>query len=78
MGRRQREWAVRARAQLVQDLGGVCVHCGDQSRLELDHKKGTEVVLRTLESSARVSMYRREAAQGKLQVLCRRCNKIKG
>lgn len=78
MAKRHRDWAVRARRRLIQDLGGRCVLCGQDWNLELDHINGTEVVLRDKESSARVCLYRREAKEGKLQVLCKPCNKAKG
>lgn len=79
MGARQRAWAVRARAQLVQDLGGKCVDCGSTNDLELDcvmpqgpahHGK--------MESSVRIGFYRRQHAQGNLACRCSTCNGRKG
>ena len=80
MGRRQTEWAVRALAQLVQALGGKCEQCDetDPDKLEIDHINGRDWVPNKVSSSWRVSLYRREAKEGKLQVLCSGCNKSFG
>lgn len=80
MGRRQTEWAVRALAQLIQALGGECEQCGedDPYELEIDHINGRDWTPSKVSSSQRVSIYRREAREGKLQVLCHYCNKSYG
>jgi hypothetical protein len=76
MGRRQTEWGVRARAALIQALGGKCEWCGedDPNVLEIDHINGRDWVPSKVSSAHRVSIYRREAREGKVQVLCDHCN----
>lgn len=74
MGVRQRRWAVRARARLVQDLGGRCAECGSADDLEIDHKHGRDYDVAELGSAERVCRYRREARAGLLRVLCKPCN----
>lgn len=79
---RQAAWAISARRALIRSLGGRCVSetCSveggetDISRLEIDHVNGTERDLAKLSSNRRVALYRREAKEGKLRVLCRSCN----
>jgi len=78
MGKRQREWARRAYDRLIVELGGKCVQCGSLSALTVDHIEGCEYAHETVEWSYRVSIYRREAKEGKLQVLCATCNQKKG
>jgi hypothetical protein len=78
MGWKERERAVRARAALVQELGGRCQGEGcdetDPEELEIDHINGRDWVPSKKSSDHRVSIYRREATQGKLRVLCKTCN----
>jgi len=71
--------AVRLRAQIVQELGGVCVRCGqdDPEELQLDHIRGRDWVLNRVSSDQRARRLRQEATEGKLQVLCAACNKAK-
>lgn len=78
MGKRQREWARRAYDQLIQDLGGKCAKCGTTEKLTIDHIDGCEFNHSDVEWSARVSIYRREAKENKLQVLCEKHNSQKG
>lgn len=67
-------WAKRERERLIQELGGACAYCGARRRLEIDHIKGTTWVLAKKSRWMRVVIYRREAMNGLLQVLCRHCN----
>lgn len=78
MGKRQRDWARRAYDRLIIELGGKCAQCGVLSALTIDHIDGCEFEHQKLEWSFRVSVYRREAKEGKLQVLCEKCNQKKG
>ena len=78
MGKRQRRWARAAYDRLIIELGGVCVKCGAVSALTIDHIDGCDYYHEKLEWSYRVSVYRREAKEGKLQVLCETCNQKKG
>ena len=62
---------------LVVLLGGRCAHehLGDCERaLELDHINGRDWQPREVNSATRVKILVREAADGKLQLLCRRHN----
>jgi len=70
------KWAVQARRNLVIELGGKCVVCGetDMEKLQIDHIEGRDWDLEKFSSSHRVSIYRREAKEGKLQVLCKKHN----
>lgn len=77
MAKRQKAWAVRARAALVQSLGGRCAQCGSTHSLEIDHIHGRDYRLSDLSSDQRVSRYRREAQANLLQVLCDPCNRAK-
>lgn len=74
MPQNQNEWAKCARLRLIQQLGGKCAQCGSVERLEINHIQGTEKDLSRMSPSARVCLYRKEAKQGKLNVLCRACN----
>lgn len=78
MGARQRDWARRERARLLRDLGPWCRVCGSTMFLELDCIKPRGHSHHALEWSQRISFYRRQARLGNLQVLCQRCNAIKG
>lgn len=77
MAKLQRRWAVKARMDLVIQLGGVCAFCGSKHDLQIDHIHGRNYSLRKLSSDHRVSIYRREAQAGLLQVLCGPCNNSK-
>lgn len=72
--RKRAAWARRERARLIQELGGRCASCGARERLEIDHIHGTTWRLASKSRWMRVILYRREARQGLLQVLCRHCN----
>jgi 5-methylcytosine-specific restriction endonuclease McrA len=78
MGKRQRIWARRAYDNLIQQLGGKCVECGTTEKLTIDHIDGCEFEHTDIEWSHRISIYRREAKEGKLQVLCETHNSKKG
>ena len=83
MGVRQREWAKRARVKLIEQLGGRCAQCGSLKDLELDHLYPSQTIInrpwnKRQDSSHRISILRREAKEGLLQVLCSECNKRKG
>lgn len=77
MAARQNRWAVRARAKLVEQLGGRCCSCGTTERLELDHIRPIRWEPARLSSSARIAWYRAALEAGNLQVLCRNCNALK-
>lgn len=62
----------------MERLGGRCTRCGKRFRLELDHIEGRDWDLERKSRWQRVRIYLREEREGKLQVLCRRCNAKKG
>lgn len=81
MGKKQNEWARKARLRLIDDLGGECVRCGetDPALLSFDHIDDTRRhITRNVGFSWRISIYRKEAKQGLLQLLCVECNTGKG
>ena len=78
MGKRQRDWARKAYDRLIVDLGSQCVKCKSLAALTIDHIDGCDYDHSSLEWSHRISVYRREAKEGKLQVLCETCNRLKG
>jgi len=78
MGARQKEWARKARVELMSTLGAVCVACGDRENLTFDCKTPCGHAHHRKEFSARVSFYRAQHRNGNLQVLCAPCNSAKG
>ena len=74
MAKRQREWAKRAREALIAALGGRCVLCDATNCLTIEHVDGRNWNLQRVDQSWRMSIYRREAAEGRLTVLCIVCN----
>lgn len=78
MAKRQRVWARKAYEKLILELGGRCAQCGSLSGLSVDHIEEKGYVACKLEWSHRISVYRREAKAGLLQVLCVKCNCKKG
>lgn len=79
MGLRQREWAARAYATIIERLGGKCVDCGATKELQLDHIKPCEWEKDhcRYEWSWRISKYRQDEKDGKLTVRCLPCNASK-
>lgn len=79
MAKRQRDWAKRVRITLIEQLGGKCVDCAGVKELELDHIKPCDWAeqRKRMDQSMRMTIYRREAKQGKLTVRCRSCNASK-
>jgi hypothetical protein len=77
MGKAQKRWARQERRRIKMLLGEKCALCPATENLEFDciipqgdhhHKKDT---------SSRISFYRRQLAEGNLQVLCAKCNSRK-
>jgi len=77
MSRRQKEWARRARTELLNALGAACAICGTTQSLTFDCIRPQGHKHHTLDTSARMSFYRQQANGGNLQVLCRSCNERK-
>ena len=73
-----KEWARKARAALMAELGGRCVWCNDTEELTFDcimprgdgHHRGS--------TDQRMCFYRKEHREHRnVQVLCHRCNSRK-
>jgi 5-methylcytosine-specific restriction endonuclease McrA len=71
-------YARKWRDAMIRALGGRCAWCKRTDRLELDHIDGRTWSPRALSWHRRIKRYREEHARGRLQVLCRSCNAIKG
>ncbi len=78
MSAKVKQWAKRARAQLIQELGGQCMDCRETrpEHLTFDHiqawTRNWECTGKSTDQ--RMIHYRREAAAGLLQLLCMKCN----
>ena len=70
--------AYRRRLAIIDRLGGQCAKCRSKKNLEIDHINGRNWDLAKKSRWSRVVIYEREEKEGKLQVLCRKCNKLKG
>ena len=68
-------WAARKREELMEQLGGACAGCGTKTKLEFDHPKGRKWVASKKSRWMRMVLYRREAKQGLIRILCETCNK---
>lgn len=80
MATRQRIWATKVRAQLIEEMGGYCARCASPFDLEFDHLELREWrrTCRQTSSDHRICIYRHEWERGKLQLLCKKCNTKKG
>lgn len=74
MSARQVAWAHRARAALIEQLGGACWACGALHSLEIDHIHGRNWTPSKKGLTWRISIYRREAREGLIRLLCQPCN----
>jgi hypothetical protein len=71
MGLRQRQWAKRARVNLMDLLGGKCAHCGTRSRLTFDCIIPQGDKHHKFDTSRRMSFYRQQHFNfGNVQILC--------
>ncbi len=78
MAQRQKKWAHAWRARLVAILGAKCNACGATTELELDCVVAAGDAHHKMELSHRMSFYRKQWRNGNLQLLCSRCNSLKG
>jgi 5-methylcytosine-specific restriction endonuclease McrA len=69
--------AAKLRAEMIQQLGGRCVHCGRTVDLEFDHIQPRAYAARRLSYLQRINRYRQEMSEGKIQLLCKSCNLLK-
>ena len=77
MGKRQKDWARRARVALLEELGGVCKRCGATEPLEMDCIIPQGDKHHKYETSQRISFYRFQHRTGNLQLLCEHCHAVK-
>ena len=59
-------------------LGGRCKKCGSIVDLTFDHINGRDWDIRAVHSTKRIAIYKQEAEEGKIQLLCLSCNSSKG
>lgn len=78
MSARQKEWARKARATLLEILGGKCAWCESTEQLTFDCKEPMGHTHHCYDTSQRISFYRAVHAAGNLQILCHSCNARKG
>lgn len=80
MSKSAKQWAIRRRRELIEELGGKCVSCGEieYEKLEFDHIHGKDWSARGKSTDQRMCRYIKEAALGLLQILCKKCNDQKG
>jgi len=71
-------WSQRYRARLLAELGGVCVQCGTAEDIQFDHKKGRDWKMEATSQWVRLARIKREMQEGKIQLLCGPCNRLKG
>lgn len=81
MGARQKRWARKARAELMQKHGDRCAHCGvfswatDEAKpLEFHCISPRGDAHHRLDFERRTSFYRREHEAGNLLLLCQPCH----
>jgi len=78
MAKRQKEWARKAKFELLFKLGGACVECGTDKHLDFDCIIPQGDAHHRLDTARRLSFYRRQHQEGNLQLLCRhKCHKKK-
>jgi 5-methylcytosine-specific restriction endonuclease McrA len=70
--------AKEIKAELIEKLGGKCMKCGGEEALEFDHLFQRTWICRSINIYRRYLRYKKEAAEGSLQLLCSTCNKQKG
>jgi 5-methylcytosine-specific restriction endonuclease McrA len=80
MGKWEKEWARRKRRELIAQLGGKCVTCGETEyeKLTFDHIDGKDWSARGKSTDQRMCRYVKEAKLDLLQILCQVCNSKKG
>lgn len=77
MSKRHKAWARAQRAILLEQLGGKCVECGTTENLTFDCIEPQGDRHHKLDTSARMSFYRRQLWLNNLQVLCQKHNSKK-
>lgn len=78
MSRRNKLLAKHQRARLLVTLGNQCARCQDTRDLTFDCIKSQGHRHHSMDASARMCFYHRQHEAQNLQILCRRCNGVKG
>jgi 5-methylcytosine-specific restriction endonuclease McrA len=76
MAKRQKQWAINARFTLTFVLGGQCA-CGETKELDFDCIEPQGDRHHKMDTSARMSFYRKQHKNKNLQLLCKQCHKKK-
>jgi hypothetical protein len=71
---RYRANLIKRRKDIIERLGGCCVFCCSIRKLEVDHKDGRDWDINKVTLRKRIVKYEQEEKEGKLRVLCRKCN----
>lgn len=77
MGKKQKDWARRARSLLMWLLGDACATCGSTKNLEFDCIKPQGDAHHKYDTSHRMSFYRQQYDKGNLQIQCAKCHNKK-
>ena len=81
MAKYEKQRARYLRSLLLESLGGKCVDCGTTKKLEFDVKDptlGNGDKHHKMDTSARMSFYRKMMRIGNLTIRCSKCNGKKG
>lgn len=80
MSKQSKAWARRRRRELITELGGKCVDCGETQYelLTFDHIYGKDWSARGKSTDQRMCHYVREHRQGLLTIRCNVCNARRG
>jgi 5-methylcytosine-specific restriction endonuclease McrA len=73
---KQSAYFERKRKDLIRRMGGQCVKCGERKYdlLEIDHTNGRDWEPKKTSRSKRYRFYEKEWIEGKIRILCRKCN----
>jgi hypothetical protein len=68
------------RLAMIEEMGGKCAHCevDDPEILEFHHLQPRTWKTRDKNRWTRLAIYKREWAEGKIELLCAECNKAEG
>ena len=80
MAKRHKKWAARARAELMEKLGGRCAQESEEcaGMLTFDCREPQGHAHHRMDPSARMCFYKKQHAADNLQILCEKCNSRKG
>lgn len=75
----RREWFVKLRYEILDELGGKCAECGysDYRALQIDHINGDSAEDKKKTGSSYYYNIRKQLHTGRYQILCANCNTIK-